>query len=179
MTDSPTPPPTASDTPTRTITATPSETGTPTFTRTGTPTRTYTPTVTDTVTPTFTISPTWTASPPWTHTVTPTWTITQTFTNTPTPYFDKALDRNYVDVRKGETLKIKIDAPMGTHVKVKVYNLTGEIIRHMEYDTTAAGWSEYEWNLKNDAGRMVGRGMYFVHIDAEGRSVIRRVYIIK
>jgi hypothetical protein len=181
---------TATATPTITDTSTPlpSATGTPTGTETGTFTNTMTASPTLTVTgtgtlsdtPTFTITSTWTASPPFTPTITPTWTITQTFTNSPTPNIDKALDKNYADASKGEVINIRINASVpNVDVKVKVYDLSGEIIRHLGFTAPIAGWNEYPWDLTNDAGKTVGRGIYFVYIEAEGRNAIRRVYILK
>jgi flagellar hook assembly protein FlgD len=112
--------------------------------------------------------------------MTQTWTITQTHTPLPTPNVDRALDKNIVDASKGETLKIKFrTASAGILVKMKAYNLSGEMVKKGEYTTMFAGWNEVEWDLKNDSGKMLGQGMYFIHIDAEGKKAIKRVYIIK
>jgi uncharacterized delta-60 repeat protein len=174
VTDTGTPLPSLTDTPTGT------ETTTNTYTRTASPTLTATGTGTLIDTATFTVTPTWTDTPPFTPTISPTWTITQTFTNSPTPNIDKALDRNYVNASKGEELHIRINASTpNVDVKVKIYDLTGEIIRHLGFTAPLAGWNEYPWDLTNDAGKTVGRGMYFVYIEAEGRNAIRRVYILK
>jgi flagellar hook assembly protein FlgD len=93
---------------------------------------------------------------------------------------DKVLDKNYADASKGETVKIKVKtAAIGVHIKLKAYNLTGEMVRHYEFDSTLAGWNEIAWDLKNDAGKTLGQGIYFVRIEAEGSAVMRKVYIIK
>jgi hypothetical protein len=135
---------------------------------------TATPTYTDTPLPTdtFTITQTWT--------VTLTATITPTFTNTPTPYVDIAIDRNYVQPGKGETVNIKINAgAIGVEVTAKIYNLTGEFLKEIKYTTTAVGWNDINWDVKNAAGKTVGQGIYFIHIKNGSQSVIRKVFVLK
>jgi flagellar hook assembly protein FlgD len=67
----------------------------------------------------------------------------------------------------------------GIFYSIKIYNLTGEIIRKIEFTAAAPGWINQEWDLKNTAGKTVGQGIYFVRIEAEGAAVVRKVYIIK
>ena len=65
-------------------------------------------------------------------------------------------------------------------IKIKVYDLTGEMVKKYEYTTAIAGWNFYVWDGKNDWGKKLGRGLYFVHITREdGKKDIKRVYIIK
>jgi len=141
------------------------ETGTFTPTLTMTPSLTYTGT--NTATPTDT--------PPFTSTITP------TFTNTPTPNIEIALDRNYVKPQQGERVKISIRSDTtGREVKIKIYNLTGELIRNMEAIINTAGWNEYYWDCKNDAGNNIGKGIYFIYVNIKDQGQeVRRVYVIK
>jgi hypothetical protein len=98
----------------------------------------------------------------------------------PTPNNDRVLDKNYADASKGGAINVRINAKAaGSLVKVKVYNLTGEAIRSFEYTTTVIGWNQGPWDLKNNAGKTVGQGIYFVHIEAEGSTVMRKVFILK
>ena len=93
---------------------------------------------------------------------------------------DIAIDRNYVNPSEGETVKIKVRAAAANvEVTAKIYNLTGEFLREIKYTTTAAGWNEINWDVKNTAGKTVGQGIYFIHIRNNGQSVIRKVYVLK
>ena len=197
---------TATNTPTftytRTITPTWTYTSTQTYTCTVTPsftftaTRTSTPTMTDTstLTPsaTFTATrtytgtpfPTGTSTPP--DTATPTATISATFTITPTwtasatPDIIARFDKNYFSPGSGETLQIGTMAGANVNIDIKVYDLTGELVKKYSYTTALTGWNYYIWDGKNDAGRKLGSGLYFVHITREdGRKDTKRVYIIK
>ena len=192
QTATPTFTPTPTGTDTFTVTFTPTSTATPTFTgtftdtptftqtststytstSTGTPTASYTATNTPTFTGTFTVTST--------YTITQTQTITATFTSTPTPYENIALDRNYVKPGEGETVNMKVNAgAIGVEITAKMYNLTGEFVREIKYTTTAIGWNDIVWDVKNAAGRTVGQGLYFVHIKNGGQSVIRKIYVLK
>ena len=176
-TDTPTQTGTNTFTLTRTLTYTPSDTNTPTITLTETETGTFTPTLT--MTPSLTYTGTNTATP--TDTPPFTSTITPTFTNTPTPNIEIALDRNYVKPQQGERVKISIRSDTtGREVKIKIYNLTGELIRNMEDIINTAGWNEYYWDCKNDAGNNIGKGIYFIYVNIKDQGQeVRRVYVIK
>lgn len=90
------------------------------------------------------------------------------------------LSKNYLNPNKGETLLINVKAAANVNVKVKVYNLTGEIIRrNMDFTTTADGWNQVEWDIKNDDGKIVGQGLYFVYIEAGTDKKLLKVYIVK
>lgn len=123
---------------------------------------------------------TYTYTPTNTFTITNTPTITYTPTITPTPNIDISLNRNYADVTKGEKVQIQIKTIAGRQVHVRVYNLTGEYIKEFDFTAVIDGWTNVEWDVRNRAGKVVGRGMYFIHIKVEGLpQAIRRIYIVK
>ncbi|MBN2753427.1 MAG: T9SS type A sorting domain-containing protein [Candidatus Goldbacteria bacterium] len=171
---------TSTDTATDTNTPTPSETftDTATYTYTETPTETSTYTYTPTETFTNTATDTFTSTNTFTETYTP--TITPTFTNTPTPNIDTALDRNYVEPLKGDKVKVSVKSQTaGELIEVKVYNLSGERVRQFNFYSTGAGWNEGFWDCRNDAGKTVGQGLYFMRIKQNNTVQTKRVFIIK
>jgi fibronectin-binding autotransporter adhesin len=90
------------------------------------------------------------------------------------------LDKNYFNAGNGETVQIRSMANASVKISIKVYNLTGELVKKYGYTTAIAGWNSYDWDGKNDAGKALGRGLYFIHITREdGREDIKRVYILK
>jgi len=185
--------------PTLTNTLTATLTITPTWTLTDTPTNL--PTLTDTLTSTQTITQTQTMSSTPTNTNTvnpagsgPTATVTSSLntaetstatpitvvTATPTPNLTMTLSKNYVNPNKGENLLINVKAVAGVRVKIRVYNLTGEAIRtNLDFTAPADGWNQVQWDLKNDDGKVVGEGLYFIYIDAGTGKKLMKVYIIK
>jgi hypothetical protein len=151
-----------------------------------TPTATYTPTATTTFiqsvteTNTFTITSTMTETLTATLTATPTETVTVTTTSTPAPDENNVLDRNYVDTYNGGAVTIKVNVSyIGLPIGIKVYSLNGELVRRIDSLSYAVGWNSVVWDVKNDGGRMVGQGVYFVEINAQGVKKIRRIYVLK
>lgn len=130
---------------------------------------------TDTFTPTVTNTPTDTYTP----TITMTPTETYTPTNTPTADVVFYSDKNYIDLSKGEKLTIRTWKKAGITMHVKIYNLTGELIDHFEFVTAVDGWNHIEWEGKNRAKKLVGRGMYFIHVQDDRGKEVRKVYVIK
>ena len=128
----------------------------------------------------MTATPTYTFTVTLTQTITSTHTVSPTITNTPTPDIAAQFDKNYFNPAEGETLQISTRAEANTKVYIKAYNLTGELVRKHEYTTAVTGWNIVAWDGKNDAGRLVGRGMYFIHVQKEGgKSEVKRVYVLK
>jgi len=63
-----------------------------------------------------------------------------------------------------------------------VYNLSGEIIKTFEDELSlTGGWNIIaQWDGKNSAGNVVGRGIYFLYIKVEGTDkTMRRLYVVK
>ena len=113
-------------------------------------------------------------------TVTPTATATQTCTSPPAPEETNVLDRNYVDASNGGVVTIKVNVSYtGLPIGIKVYSLNGELVRKIDSLSYAAGWNSVVWDVKNDGGRTVGQGIYFVEINAQGVKKIRRIYVLK
>jgi uncharacterized repeat protein (TIGR01451 family) len=185
------PTPTSTITPTWTPTSTTTFTATPssTFTNTGTFTVTTTPTYTSTSTSTFTES----STPTYTNTINPAnqvsatatstlmpITISPVVTNTPTPNLNMTLSKNYVNPDKGEKLLINVKTQANAQVKIKVYNLTGEVVRSgLDLTAPANGWNQIEWDVRNGDGKIVGEGLYFVYIEAGTDKKLLKVYVIK
>lgn len=85
-----------------------------------------------------------------------------------------------MDASKGETLNIRVNAAaIGVPVNIKVYSLTGELVRKFEALSYAAGWNDIIWDVKNDDGKTVGQGLYFIEIESQGIKKLRRVYVLK
>jgi len=93
------------------------------------------------------------------------------------------LDRNYINTAEGEKVKISVksDTARRVMIEIKIYNLNGEIIRALKKEVDLqAGWNiAEEWDAANDAGRRVGRGMYFIVIKIDNEIIMKRIMVIK
>ncbi len=154
-----TPPWTRTPTPTisATYTVTPTFTASPTATRTSTVTPTPSRTITPTITVTATISATYTISP----TITRTFTITPTSTISPTtiPFTDVTRAIVYPNPYRADfnpQPRVKfINLPR--RVSVRLYTLTGELVRTLEKDDLS---NETVWDLRNQQGQAAASGVY-------------------
>jgi hypothetical protein len=64
-------------------------------------------------------------------------------------------------------------APTGTldtlvSVKVRIYNVAGDLVREFDTTSTAGRYNYIEWDGKNTAGDDVASGVYFAAVDAPG-----------
>ena len=60
---------------------------------------------------------------------------------------------------------IKFADPVGGHVRVRVYNTAGELIKTL-FDETAVAGARYEreWDGRNNRGEAVASGVYLIHM---------------
>jgi flagellar hook assembly protein FlgD len=70
--------------------------------------------------------------------------------------------------------RIGFALPAGGQVSLKVYNLTGKLVRTLLDEPVAAGPGEVTWDGRDDAGRAVASGTYFYELRVDGRVVQSR-----
>jgi len=71
------------------------------------------------------------------------------------------------------TTSIEIDNPKGLEAKLEIFNLQGQRVsaKHFESGNTVL---TYTWDAKDDAGKSINNGMYFIHCelyDPEGKPI--------
>jgi FtsP/CotA-like multicopper oxidase with cupredoxin domain len=62
-------------------------------------------------------------------------------------------------------------------VQVALYSVTGQRVRQLASGSFAAGDHSLRWDGTDEAGRTVASGVYFVKLDADGRSSTRKVFV--
>jgi hypothetical protein len=144
---------TASSTPSAsaTPTASPSSTETPSFS--ASPTFSVSPTITVS----FTGSPSFSATPSLTATLTP---ISMPAAALPRP--------NPFWPTRGQTLYVDVDVATPGTVRVKAFNLAGELVCSIADTDFGNGRHTVAWNGRNAAGDPVAAGVYFVLVEAPG-----------
>lgn len=181
LADSPTatfsPSPLVSPTPTCTVTGTPSPSPSDTLTVSPTATFSMTMTVTPTVTPTATASVTTTVTP----SVTATGTITRTFTHTPTasatftasPTLTATplplclvLHGNNPNPGGDDGTYLSYSLCAASTVKVRLYTLSGEVVRDLEPFEAQAGNQEQFWDCRNSHRLKVASGVFIYRVEA-------------
>ena len=66
-----------------------------------------------------------------------------------------------------------------THVSLRVYNLSGKLVRTLVDEPRMAGPHVVMWNGQDDSGRIVASGSYFYKLETEIETRIRRMVLLK
>ncbi|MFC1730708.1 T9SS type A sorting domain-containing protein [candidate division KSB1 bacterium] len=77
------------------------------------------------------------------------------------------------------TTTIKFDIPKQVHVKIKIFNILGQVVKDLVDEEKEAGFHEIMWNGTNEAGLHVSSGLYFYRIQAGEFSAVKKMLLIK
>ena len=65
------------------------------------------------------------------------------------------------------------------NVELKVYNLRGQKVRELCQDNLTAGFHQIRWDGLNQSGEEVASGIYFYKLEAGGKSLTRKLTLLK
>jgi hypothetical protein len=74
--------------------------------------------------------------------------------------------------------RIEFDLPHSGHVELKVYAVSGRLVRTLVEGRRAAGTHSVRWDGRDDAGRKVSSGVYFCNLSADGISESRKMILL-
>ncbi|MGD9549173.1 MAG: FlgD immunoglobulin-like domain containing protein [Candidatus Krumholzibacteriia bacterium] len=74
---------------------------------------------------------------------------------------------------------IRLALPQDTACSLKVYDVRGRLVRDFRPGTLPAGFHEFVWRGRDDRDQPVGSGVYFARIMAGGKTLGRRMVLIK
>ena len=89
-----------------------------------------------------------------------------------------ALHQNYPNPFNPETT-IRFDVPQASPVSLRIYNVTGQLVRELTAGHRQAGSYEIHWNGLNDQSHLVPSGIYFYHMKAGDFTATRKMALIK
>jgi beta propeller repeat protein len=64
-------------------------------------------------------------------------------------------------------------------VNVGVYTVSGRLVRTIEAGAMIPGYYRFEWDGRDESGRSVGPGIYFIHTGMGGQSLSRKVILLR
>jgi len=67
----------------------------------------------------------------------------------------------------------------GTPISVRVYNLAGQLVKTLASGTVGAGDHSVAWDGRDEQGRMVSAGVYFVRLNIGGQAATARIAVLK
>ena len=91
---------------------------------------------------------------------------------------DYQLSQNYPNPFKPET-KIQFSIPETANVNISIYNVLGQKVRTLTNRIYPAGNYILNWDGKNDSGSHLPSGVYFYNLTTEGRSISKKMILLK
>ena len=70
---------------------------------------------------------------------------------------------------------LRFTLPREGRVTLRIYGLRGELVRTVVDGERAAGANDAAWDGRDQSGRVVGSGAYFVRLEAAGRALTQRM----
>jgi hypothetical protein len=95
--------------------------------------------------------------------------------NTPVEF---ALAQNYPNPFNPNTI-IKYQIPKSGQVELTIYNSLGQKVQTLISEQKTAGVYEVSWDGRNDAGKLVGSGVYFYRLKSADRQIFRKMILLR
>jgi hypothetical protein len=86
---------------------------------------------------------------------------------------------NVINPWRGERVYVDYVLPRSGPVVVQVFTLDGNLIKTLVRETKAAGEYRVGWDGRNNGGREVARGMYFIRVVAPEVDEIRKALVVR
>jgi len=77
------------------------------------------------------------------------------------------------------TTTIKFSIPAESNVKLTVYNIRGQRVATLVDDTLTPGYHTAVWNGRDSTGRNVASGVYFYRLKAGGKTITKKMLLLK
>jgi hypothetical protein len=78
-----------------------------------------------------------------------------------------------------QSTRIDYDLPAGDHVRIGVYDVTGARIRTLEDRARGAGTWNATWDGRDDAGRRVASGVYYLRMETKTAVKNQKVVLVR
>ena len=89
-----------------------------------------------------------------------------------------ALGRSFPNPSGGRA-DLRYSLPHSAHVTLAVYDVAGRRVAQLVDEAQTAGTYRIHWRGRNDAGREVAAGVYFVRMAAEDFRAVRKVLLVR
>ncbi|RLC49624.1 MAG: hypothetical protein DRI23_08840, partial [Candidatus Cloacimonadota bacterium] len=77
------------------------------------------------------------------------------------------------------TTTISYNIPKEGVVTLEIYNIKGQLVKQLVSGTQPEGYYDVVWNGKDDSGKQVSSGIYYYQITACGKSINKKMLMLK
>ncbi len=88
------------------------------------------------------------------------------------------LFQNYPNPFNEQTI-IRFQLPKSAEVKIEIYNLLGQKIRTLLFEQKTAGIHAIKWDGKDDLGRSIVSGVYFISLEVEQFRQVNKLVLLR
>ena len=88
------------------------------------------------------------------------------------------LNQNSPNPVRSET-EIQFGLPQVSDVTIRVYDITGSLVKELHNGEMKAGSHAIHWDLRNETGFKVSSGIYFYRLTAGGYSATRKLVVLR
>jgi len=74
---------------------------------------------------------------------------------------------------------ISYDLPMETQVSLKVYNLSGQLVRTLVAGKEKAGYRQVSWDGRSEVGSHVASGVYFYRLETGSFTATKKLVVVR
>lgn len=88
------------------------------------------------------------------------------------------LGQNYPNPFNPST-SISFYTPVAGQVKLRIFNLRGEVVCTLSNGRLESGWHRVTWNGRDDQQHSVASGAYFYRLEADDKSITKKLVLLK
>ena len=77
------------------------------------------------------------------------------------------------------TTKFKVSIPEQTNLNIKIYDISGELIRNIHTGVIPAGRHQFLWDGKNMNNSKVASGLYFIRAESSGVVKMNKIMLVR
>ena len=74
---------------------------------------------------------------------------------------------------------IQYELPQNGKVEIRIYNITGQLVRKLLSEYQVAGTHEVKWEGRDDGGSKVASGMYIYQVIFEKERIARKMIMVR
>ena len=79
----------------------------------------------------------------------------------------------------GTTISYQIGGSGSNPVSLKIYNITGQLVKTLVNDNKTPGYYNATWNGKSDNGQKVSAGIYIYRLQAGDKNLTKKMVLVK